>query len=150
MITTCSAVLRPQPPLFSDNKGGAGDRSAEPKSLSSCTSLSQNVTSLRATHRSDHTEQSGGNFPGVGWGWWRDGERPRCLHAGTRSPRTGVLSLPCPGAKAWLTGAWRLSLGGIWDTRWILEPWRRGPEKFNFISVLPGHLLLSLSTSHYS
>ena len=44
MITTCSAVLpAPTTPVFRQ-QGSAGDRSAEPKSLSSCTSLSQNVT----------------------------------------------------------------------------------------------------------
>ena len=54
-----------------------------------------------------------------------------------RGPRRelGSCPSPAPGARAWLTGAWRLSLGGIWDTRWILEPRRRGPEKFNFISL---------------
>lgn len=44
MITTCRAVLpSPTNPVFRQ-QGSAGDRSAEPKSLSSCTSLSQNVT----------------------------------------------------------------------------------------------------------
>lgn len=69
----------------------------------------------------------------------------RCLPCGDQDVNWGPAPHLALGQAAWRTGAGRLSLGGIWDTGWILEPpW--GPEKFNFLSpscpgIFPCHSL---------
>lgn len=71
-------------------------------------------------------------------------------HAGTRT-RTGVLSLPCPWGKG--LADWSMEAVSGWDLGHSVDPgtMEEGTREVQlYLSVLPGHLLLSLSASHYS